>query len=105
MRPAWKSAVSHCGIDELFCHTGVALTMLRFGPSLAKTGLMAGMLTGPFSKVVDRHVTDPWLRKNIDLECFVLRCCFLALMYSVRDHLLETANNCQGKKKLGSNWY
>ena len=34
---------------------------------------MAGLLTGPFSKVVDQHVTDPWLRKNIDLECFVLR--------------------------------
>lgn len=52
---------------------GVALTALRFGPGLAKTGLMAGTLTGPFSKIVDQHVTDPWLRRNIDLECFVLR--------------------------------
>lgn len=55
------------------CFPGIALTALRFGPGLAKTGLMAGTLTGPFSKLVDQHVTDPWLRNNIDLECFVLR--------------------------------
>ena len=53
---------------------GVALTAARFGPSLARTGLIAGKLTGPFSKVVDEHVTDSWLRRMIDLECFVLRC-------------------------------
>ena len=53
--------------------TGVALTALRFGPGLAKTGLIAGTLTGPFGKLVDKHVTDPWLRNMIDLECFVLR--------------------------------
>lgn len=56
-----------------FWVAGVALTALRFGPGLAKTGLMAGTLTGPFGKLVDQHVTDPWLQKNIDLECFVLR--------------------------------
>jgi len=27
---------------------------------------------GPFSKVVDRHVSNPWLRRLLDLECFVL---------------------------------
>lgn len=27
---------------------------------------------GPFSAVVDKHVTDPWLRSMLDLECFVL---------------------------------
>ncbi|KAF8062760.1 CRTISO2 [Scenedesmus sp. PABB004] len=52
---------------------GVLLTAARFfGPQLALTGLVAGTLTGPFSAVVDRHVTDPWLRSLIDLECFVL---------------------------------
>lgn len=30
------------------------------------------LLQGPFSAVVDRHVTDPWLRSLLDLECFVL---------------------------------
>ena len=51
--------------------------MLRFGPALARMGLLAGRLTAPFSKVVDRCVTDPWLRRFLDLECFVLRraCC------------------------------
>ena len=53
---------------------GVVLTMLRFfGPSLAQTGLVAPKLTAPFSRVVDRVVTNPWLRSFIDLECFVLR--------------------------------
>jgi hypothetical protein len=27
---------------------------------------------GPFSSVVDRHVSDPWLKSLMDLECFVL---------------------------------
>lgn len=47
--------------------------MLRFGPKLALTGLQAPTLTAPFAKVVDQVVTDPWLRKFLDLECFVLR--------------------------------
>lgn len=29
-------------------------------------------MQGPFSSVVDKHVTDPWLRRFLDLECFVL---------------------------------
>ena len=52
---------------------GVVLSMLRFGPKLALTGLQAPTLTAPFAKVVDQVVTDPWLRKFLDLECFVLR--------------------------------
>ena len=48
--------------------------MLRFGPKLALTGLQAPTLTAPFAKVVDPIVTDPWLRRFLDLECFVLRC-------------------------------
>ena len=52
---------------------GVVLTMARFGPRLALTGLQAPKLTAPFAKVVDRVVTNPWLRSFLDLECFVLR--------------------------------
>ena len=52
---------------------GVVLSMLRFGPKLALTGLQAPTLTAPFARVVDQVVTDPWLRKFLDLECFVLR--------------------------------
>ena len=44
--------------------------MLRFfGPGLLGAGLVAPRLTGPFSRVVDRVVTHPWLRAFIDLEC------------------------------------
>ena len=60
-------------VQALFLPAGVALTALRFGPGLAKTGLIAGTLTGPFGKLVDQYVSDPWLRRMIDLECFVLR--------------------------------
>lgn len=51
---------------------GVILTLARFGPKLALTGLQAPTLTAPFSKVVDPIVTNPWLRRFLDLECFVL---------------------------------
>ncbi len=54
-------------------NAGVVLTMLRFfGPSLAKSGLVAPKLTAPFAKIVDRVVTNTWLRRFLDLECFVL---------------------------------
>lgn len=53
--------------------TGVAITAARLGPSLLKTGLQAGNLTAPFAKIVDKVVKDPWLRRLLDLECFVLR--------------------------------
>ena len=53
---------------------GAALTMLRHLPSLARAGLVARDLTGPFGCIVDQEVTNPWLRNLLDLECFVLRC-------------------------------
>ena len=52
---------------------GIALTMLRHLPSLAKAGLVARDLTAPFARIVDQEVTNPWLRSLMDLECFVLR--------------------------------
>ena len=63
-----------------------------FGPSLWKTGLLAGTLTGPFSRLVDEHVRDPWLRKWLDLECYVLSgmlaadtiCAEMAFMFQER---------------------
>ena len=52
---------------------GIALTMLRHLPALAKAGLVARDLTAPFARIVDQEVTNPWLRSLMDLECFVLR--------------------------------
>jgi hypothetical protein len=40
---------------------------------IAATNPSAGFaVQGPFSSVVDKHVTDPWLKSLLDLECFVL---------------------------------
>ena len=58
---------------RMACSAGVALTMLRHLPSLAKAGLVARDLTAPFGRIVDQEVTHPWLRNLMDLECFVLR--------------------------------
>lgn len=51
---------------------GIVLSASRFGPALLRTAFLVGQLTGPFSNVVDKVVTDPWLSGFIDLECFVL---------------------------------
>lgn len=57
--------------------SGAALTLGRHLPALAKSGLVARDLTAPFSNTVNKVVTNPWLKKLLDLECFVLRCCHL----------------------------
>ena len=62
-------------LNQVRC-AGIALTMLRHLPSLAKAGLVARDLTAPFARIVDQEVTNPWLRNLMDLECFVLRCGF-----------------------------
>ena len=70
--------------------------MLRFfGPSLAQTGLVAPKLTAPFSRVVDRVVTDPWLRSFIDLECFVLR---WGLPARPRQQQCPSVRGCRGSR-------
>jgi len=52
---------------------GLALTSARFlGPDMLRTAFLSGTLTGPFSAVVDKVVTNKWLRSFLDLECFVL---------------------------------
>jgi phytoene dehydrogenase-like protein len=51
---------------------GIVLSAARFGPALLRTAFMVKELTGPFSNIVDKIVTDPWLRNFLDLECFVL---------------------------------
>ena len=52
---------------------GVVLTGARMGPGLLSTAFMASTLTAPFSQLLDKAgVTIAWLRKFMDLECFVL---------------------------------
>ena len=71
--PVLSPSASDIISQVMYSNAGVVLSMLRFGPKLALTGLQAPTLTAPFAKVVDQVVTDPWLRKFLDLECFVLR--------------------------------
>ena len=48
-------------------------TATRLDPlKLLRVGLVAKTLTAPFGDLVDRHVTDPFLRNLLDLECFLL---------------------------------
>ncbi|CAG9460320.1 unnamed protein product [Pedinophyceae sp. YPF-701] len=52
---------------------GIVRTAATLDPlELLKSGLSASKLTGPFSALVDKHVSNPWLRKVLDLECFLL---------------------------------
>ncbi|KAH7302010.1 hypothetical protein KP509_23G052400 [Ceratopteris richardii] len=51
---------------------GVLLTVGRFLPRLLPYIPYTGSLLAPFSDMVDKIVKDPFLRKLIDLECFVL---------------------------------
>lgn len=51
---------------------GVLLTVGRFLPRLLPNIASVGSLLAPFSDMVDKVVKDPFLRKLIDLECFVL---------------------------------
>ncbi|GLC53603.1 hypothetical protein PLESTB_000767600 [Pleodorina starrii] len=73
---------------------GVALTAARFlGPEMLGMAFIAPLLTGPFSALVDKYVTHPWLRAFIDLECFVLSgmtardtlCAEMAFMFAERN--------------------
>jgi phytoene dehydrogenase-like protein len=71
MRPLQLGAASFPAA-VLRADPGVVLTAARLGPGLLKTALIADQLTAPFSALVDRAVTDPWLRNFLDLETFVL---------------------------------
>lgn len=51
---------------------GAAITMSRFAPSLARHITNVGKLTGPFSRIVDSVVKDPFTRNWLDLLCFLL---------------------------------
>ncbi|KAG2487619.1 hypothetical protein HYH03_013758 [Edaphochlamys debaryana] len=73
---------------------GLGLTAARYlGPQALQTAFVAPLLTGPFSALVDKHVTHPWLRAFLDLECFVLSgmtardtlCAEMAFMFAERN--------------------
>eukprot|EP00891_Asterochloris_glomerata_P008859 jgi/Astpho2/8859/e_gw1.00129.7.1_t len=52
---------------------GVAVTALgRYLPHLLSSGADASKLVGPFSKVIEGKITDPFVRNWLDLLCFLL---------------------------------
>lgn len=51
---------------------GAALTVGRFAPSLLQHAVNVVKLTGPFSRIMDGVVKDPFIRHWLDLLCFLL---------------------------------
>ncbi|PNH09152.1 Prolycopene isomerase, chloroplastic, partial [Tetrabaena socialis] len=66
---------------------GVLLTAARFlGPEMMGMGFIAPTLTGPFSALVDKHVSDPWLRAYLDLEMGGSKAIVDALLRGIKKH-------------------
>ncbi|BAZ52836.1 amine oxidase [Nostoc sp. NIES-4103] len=51
---------------------GAAITVSRFAPSLAKHTANIGKLTGPFSRIMDGVVQDPFIHNWLNMLCFLL---------------------------------
>jgi len=79
----------------------------NLGPGFARTGLLASTLTGPFSDVVKREVTNTRLKNLLDLECFVLSGCLaddticaeMAYMFAERNKAGSTIDYPMGGGK------
>ena len=50
----------------------IPLLLQRYGGSLLQGLPQLGTIRGSVGDVVSRHIRDPWLRRTIDLECFLL---------------------------------
>ena len=50
----------------------IPVLLSRYWPSLLKLLLVVGEIGGSAGQLMDRHVRDPWVRRLIDLECFLL---------------------------------
>jgi phytoene dehydrogenase-like protein len=51
---------------------GVLQTVAPYGWGLLRNGLQMAQLMGPFSQILNRTVTDPFIRNWMDLLCFLL---------------------------------
>lgn len=50
----------------------IPVLLARYLPSLVKMLPHLGVIQGSVGQVMDREVRDPWVRRLIDLECFLL---------------------------------
>ncbi len=51
---------------------GAILTAGKFAPSLLRYAAQIGQLTGPFSRIMDSVVQDPFIRNWLNMLCFLL---------------------------------
>ncbi len=51
---------------------GALFTVGRFAPAMAQNAANIFKLTGPFSRIMDEVVTDPFIRNWLNLLCFLL---------------------------------
>ncbi|MEM6351781.1 MAG: NAD(P)/FAD-dependent oxidoreductase [Cyanobacteria bacterium P01_D01_bin.14] len=51
---------------------GALQTVGRFAPTLLTQGLQMSRLSGPFSRIMDGVVSDPFVRNWLDMLCFLL---------------------------------
>lgn len=50
----------------------IPVLLSRYGPALLKLLPLVGAIAGSAGSLMDRDVSDPWVRRLIDLECFLL---------------------------------
>ncbi len=71
MEPYAKAAIALPPV-ALRWDWGAALTLGRYAPSLLQSAPQVGRLTGPFSRILDDVIQDPFIRNWMDLLCFLL---------------------------------
>lgn len=71
MEPYAKAAVALPTI-ALRWDWGAALTVGQFMPSLLQSAPQIVRLTGPFSRIMDEAIGDPFIRNWLDMLCFLL---------------------------------
>jgi carotene isomerase len=71
MAPLGKAAIA-LPPAALRYDLGAVLTVGKFAPSLLQHAANVIKLTGPFSRIIDGVITDPFIRNWLDLLCFLL---------------------------------
>ncbi len=71
MEPLGKAAIA-VPPAAIRSDLGAVLTLGRFAPALLQQSARLPQLTGPFSRVMDGVVKDPFVRNWLDLLCFML---------------------------------
>jgi carotene isomerase len=71
MEPYAESAVA-LPTASLRLDLGAIRTVGKFAPTMLRHAANIGKLTGPFSQIMDKTVSDPFIRNWLNLLCFLL---------------------------------